>query len=45
MLSGVGPREHLEQMGIPVVADLPVGHNLQDHIYPGESYNYCVIGM
>lgn len=20
---------------IPVVADLPVGHNLQDHIYPG----------
>lgn len=35
MLSGVGPREHLRQLGIPLVADLPVGHNLQDHIYPG----------
>lgn len=22
-------------MQIPIVADLPVGHNLQDHIYPG----------
>ncbi|GBN84763.1 Glucose dehydrogenase [FAD, quinone], partial [Araneus ventricosus] len=35
MLSGVGPRHHLQQLGIPVVADLPVGYNLQDHIYPG----------
>ncbi|RUS73884.1 hypothetical protein EGW08_018354 [Elysia chlorotica] len=32
MLSGVGPREHLEQMKIPVHADLPVGENLQDHL-------------
>ena len=34
MLSGVGPAEHLRSLGIPVVADLPVGQNLQDHIYP-----------
>ncbi|XP_055957744.1 glucose dehydrogenase [FAD, quinone]-like, partial [Patella vulgata] len=32
MLSGIGPKEHLKSHGIPVVADLPVGDNLQDHI-------------
>nr|CAH7724676.1 unnamed protein product [Callosobruchus chinensis] len=32
MLSGVGPKEHLESFGIPVLSDLKVGHNLQDHI-------------
>ncbi|KAL4232084.1 hypothetical protein ACF0H5_009660 [Mactra antiquata] len=31
MLSGVGPKDHLNQLGIPVHADLPVGKNLQDH--------------
>ena len=32
MLSGVGPAEHLREMGIPVVLDLPgVGQNLRDH--------------
>ena len=32
MLSGVGPAAHLQEMGIPVVHDLPgVGQNLRDH--------------
>ncbi|XP_059159182.1 glucose dehydrogenase [FAD, quinone]-like [Physella acuta] len=33
MLSGVGPRKHLESFKIPVHADLPVGENLQDHLF------------
>ncbi|KAE8747712.1 Glucose dehdrogenase acceptor-like [Frankliniella occidentalis] len=32
MVSGVGPRAHLQELGIPVVSDLKVGHNLQDHV-------------
>ena len=32
MLSGVGPAAHLRSLSIPVVADLPVGDNLQDHV-------------
>lgn len=36
MLSGIGPREHLEQFGIPVIVDLPgVGANLQDRYEVG----------
>ena len=31
MLSGVGSADELARFGIPVVADLPVGTNLQDH--------------
>lgn len=33
MLSGIGPKDHLQAMGIPVLANLPVGLNLQDHMY------------
>ena len=33
MLSGIGPAEHLSGLGIPVLADLPVGDNLHDHLY------------
>jgi choline dehydrogenase len=33
LLSGIGPKAHLEDLGIDVVADLPgVGRNLQDHL-------------
>jgi 4-pyridoxate dehydrogenase len=32
MLSGIGPAAHLREFGIAVVADLPVGRNLQDHL-------------
>ena len=32
MLSGIGPAEHLREMGIEPVVDLPVGKNLQDHV-------------
>ena len=33
LLAGIGPADHLQGLGIPVVADLPgVGSNLQDHL-------------
>ncbi|XP_003745578.1 glucose dehydrogenase [FAD, quinone] [Galendromus occidentalis] len=35
MLSGIGPREHLAEHGIECIEDLPVGLNLQDHIFAG----------
>ncbi|KAF7557581.1 hypothetical protein G7Z17_g624 [Cylindrodendrum hubeiense] len=39
MVSGVGPKKHLEEFGIDVVADLPgVGQNLWDHILFGPSF-------
>jgi choline dehydrogenase-like flavoprotein len=31
MLSGIGPADHLREMGIEPVVNLPVGQNLQDH--------------
>ncbi len=33
MLSGIGHAEHLRENGIDVVADLPVGDNLHDHMF------------
>ncbi len=33
MLSGVGHAAHLKEHGIDVVADLPVGDNLHDHMF------------
>ncbi|XP_075155520.1 glucose dehydrogenase [FAD, quinone] [Haematobia irritans] len=35
MLSGIGPRQHLEDHGIKVLQDLPVGENMQDHVGMG----------
>jgi choline dehydrogenase len=32
-LSGVGPADHLRNLGIEVKADLPVGDNLHDHMF------------
>ncbi|XP_060865669.1 glucose dehydrogenase [FAD, quinone]-like isoform X2 [Metopolophium dirhodum] len=32
MLSGVGPKKHLDKMKIKVVKNLAVGRNLQDHV-------------
>ncbi|KAL7042669.1 hypothetical protein ACKWTF_001241 [Chironomus riparius] len=31
-LSGIGKKESLEQLGIPVIKDLPVGDNMHDHV-------------
>ena len=43
MLSGLGPKDHLQSVGIPVVKDMPgVGSNLHDHMaaaYPYYSKN------
>lgn len=33
MLSGIGPAAHLREHGLDVVADLPVGNNLHDHLF------------
>ena len=31
-VAGIGPKEHLEELGIKVVRNLRVGYNLQDHV-------------
>jgi choline dehydrogenase len=38
MLSGIGPAAHLRDHGIDVVADLPVGDNLHDHMFVPMTY-------
>jgi len=39
MLSGIGPAAHLASLGIEVVADLPVGDNLHDHLFHPLSFH------
>jgi len=34
-LIGIGNAQHLNDLGIPVIADLPVGDNLQEHVASG----------
>nr|NVI72428.1 putative glucose dehydrogenase [Cucujiformia] len=35
MLSGIGPKNHLDKFNIPTLKNLPVGENLQDHVGMG----------
>jgi choline dehydrogenase len=39
MLSGVGHAQHLRDQGIDVLADLPVGDNLHDHMFHAMTYH------
>lgn len=36
--SGVGPQAHLRELGIPLVADMPVGMNMVDHPFYYNAY-------
>lgn len=46
MLSGVGPKEHLRELGINNLVDLPVGYNLQDHVtFSGNAFIVNASGL
>jgi choline dehydrogenase len=46
MLSGVGPREHLESVGVDCLVDAPdVGQHLQDHLQLGFAFDAPGLGV
>jgi choline dehydrogenase-like flavoprotein len=45
MQSGIGLREELEPLGIPVREELPVGRNLQDHVMANLNYLSTAPGL
>lgn len=46
MLSGIGPKDNLEAVGIHVIKELPVGQKLYDHIcFPGIIYELNTTGI
>ena len=45
MLSGIGHAQHLRDHGIEVLADLPVGDNLHDHLFHALTFNVTTSKM
>lgn len=45
MLSGIGHAQHLTEHGIQVVADLPVGDNLHDHMFHALTFHTTTTKM
>ena len=45
MLSGIGHAQHLLDHGIPVLADLPVGDNLHDHMFHALTFHTTTTKM
>ncbi|CAK1548338.1 unnamed protein product [Leptosia nina] len=46
MLSGIGPAEHLRDVGIEPLYDAPVGYNLQDHVtFSGNAFIVNTTGL